>query len=157
MNQVRVEPVDSPPREAAVLSDETPNRYWILSNGRSWSLALGQNIGDFPPEIFTAKSGTIFIGLYHGTAASVDPENGKIISQIKLFGGNIVFWIQYGDYIVADGELEMGVFQEDGRFLWKGGPGDVIETIELKGEIFEVADFSGNIGRYKALTGASPD
>jgi hypothetical protein len=148
-----LEATESVPAGIPLLADDEPRHYWLLSNGRNWKLALGQNMGKLPPEIFAAKSGALFAGLYHGTAASISPEDGRVIESVKLIRGNLVYWSDYGDLIVAVGEIEIGVFEPGGKFLWRAALGDVIDEIGLKDGIFEITDVSGQAGRYDARTG----
>lgn len=141
------------PAGVPLLADDEPRAYWLLSNGRSWKLALGQNIGKVSPEVFAAKSGILFVGLYHGSAASINPDDGGILDRVKLIRGNMVYWRDYGDIIVAVGETEIGVFEPGGKFLWRAALGDVIDEIELKDGAFELTDVSGEIRRYEPRTG----
>lgn len=152
----RLEPLPAAPAGTPLLADDAPNHYWLLSNGRGWTLALGQNIGDVPPEVYAAPSGVLFVGLYHGSAASVRAEDGRIVEQIKLSPGNMVFWGDYGGVIVAEGELEVGVFEPGGRFLWKAGLGDVIEKIEFDAGALTLTDSAGRSRSFDARTGKSP-
>src|SRR5260221_1785811 len=92
---IRLEPVDAAPVGMESLADDDPKRFWILSDGASWKLALGQNMRDFPPEVFVAKSGTIFVGLYHGTAAAVASDGGKILARGNIFLGDCGVWHSY--------------------------------------------------------------
>jgi hypothetical protein len=149
----QLEPSESLPAGVPLISDDDPRRYWVLSNGRGWKLALGQNVRKAFPEVHAAKTGILFVGLYHGTAASVRPADGAVVDRVKLTPGNAVYWGEYGGLVVAEGELEIGVFEPGGKFLWRAGLGDVIETIELKDGVFELADASGRTGRYEARTG----
>ncbi len=141
------------PEGTPLLSDDAPNHYWVLSNGRGWSLVLGQNIGKVPPEIRASPSGTLFVGLYHGTVASVNPEDGRVIAQAKLAPGNLVFWSEHGDLMVAEGELEVGVFDAGGRFLWKAGTGGVIELVESSGDTLTLTDSEERSSSFDARTG----
>jgi len=151
-----LEPLDAVPADTPLLADDDPRHFWLLSNGGSWKLALGQNIGSAAPEIRAVYPGTIFVGLYHGTVAAIRPDDGGIISTVKLIPGNLIFWGDYSEFVTAEGELEVGVFNSKGQFLWKASLGDVIETVELKQNgVFEMWDSSGNLGRYEALTGTS--
>ena len=143
---------DVPPG-VPLFTDDEPHRYWLLSNGRSWKLVLGQNIRNVPPNIFVAKSGIIFVGLDHGSSASIRPSDGSIIDRVKLFDGNMVFWNDCGGLIIAGGELEVGVFSLEGKFLWRASLGDVIVNIEHENDVVELTDFSGNVSRYEARTG----
>ncbi|MBI4422204.1 MAG: hypothetical protein HY554_00660 [Elusimicrobia bacterium] len=141
------------PEGAPVLADEDPKKHWLLSNGRSWQLALGQNVTDVDPAVHVAKTGVLFVGLYHGTAASVLPGDGCIAGRAML-RGDMVFWFDHGDLILAEGELEVAVFEAGGRFLWKGGLADVLETAEVDAEgILELKDASGRTGRFEFRTG----
>lgn len=149
----RLEPVPAAPAGTPLLADDAPNHYWRLSNGGSWSLALGQNMGGAPPEIHVAASGVLFVGLYHGRAAAVSPEDGRIVGQVKLAPGNMVFWSEHGGLIVAEGELEVGVFEPGGRFLWKAGLGDVIESVESAGGVLTLTDAAGRSASFDARTG----
>ena len=149
----RLDPIAVVPVGTPLVTDDAPNRYWLLSNGRAWTLALGQNIRKVPPEIYAAPSGILFVGLYHGCVASVCAEDGRIIDQVKLRDGNMVFWNDYGDLILASGELEVGVFEPGGRFLWKAGLADVIEEIELDNGVIKLTDSMGYSGSFEARTG----
>jgi hypothetical protein len=148
-----LESTETLPAELPLLADDDAKHYWLLSNGRSWKLGLGQNIGKVPPEVFAAKSGIVFVGLYHGTAASMSPEDGRIIDRVKLIRGNMVYWGDYGDFIVAVGEVEIGVFEPGGKLLWRAALGDVIDEIKLENGMFHLTDVSGETGRYEARTG----
>lgn len=144
--------VDVPPG-VPLLADDEPHRYWLLSNGRAWKLALGQNIRNVLPNIFVAKSGIIFVGLYHGSSASIQPSDGSIIDRVKLLDGNMVFWSDCGGLIIAEGELEVGVFSLEGKFLWSASAGDVIVNVGHENDSVELTDFSGNVSRHEARTG----
>lgn len=148
-----LERVAAPPAGIPVLADDAPRHYWVLSNGRGWSLALGQNIGGAEPEIFAAASGVLFVGLYHGFTASVKVGDGAIIGRGTLSPGNMVFWSEHDGLVVAEGEQELGVFEAGGRFLWKAAMGDVIEEIALEGAAFRVTDAAGRTSRFEARTG----
>jgi hypothetical protein len=148
-----LEPVDSPPSGIPLVSDDDPHGYWLLSNGGSWKLALGQNIRETDPQIFAAETGVLFIGLYHGCAASIRPADGGVIDRVDLVSGNMVFWGEHGDYVVAEGEFEIAVFETGGKFLWRAALGDVLDKIELKDGAFELMDASGHTGRYEARSG----
>ncbi|MFI5348169.1 MAG: DUF295 domain-containing protein [Elusimicrobiota bacterium] len=149
----QLEPAESLPEANPSIADDDAKHYWLLSNGRSWKLSLGQNIGKVPPEIFAARSGVLFVGLYHGSAASISPEDGRIIDRAKLIRGNMVYWGDYDDLIVAVGEVEIGVFDLDGKLLWRAALGDVIDEIKLDQGVFQLTDVSGETGRYEARTG----
>jgi hypothetical protein len=148
-----LESVESPPPGIPLLSDGDPHRYWLLSNGRSWKVVLGQNIRKADPQVFVADTGVLFVGLYHGCAASMRPADGGVIDRVDLNSGNMVFWWKHGDYVVAEGELEIAVFEPRGKFLWRAALGDVLDKIELKDGAFELKDASGQTGRYEARTG----
>jgi len=145
--------VAAPPPGIPVLADDAARHYWVLSNGRGWSLALGQNIGDAEPEILAAVSGVLFVGLYHGLTASVKAEDGAVAGRGTLSPGNMVFWSEHDGLVVAEGELEIGVFEAGGRFLWKAAMSDVIEEIALEGSAFRVKDAAGREARFEARTG----
>lgn len=151
----RLEPVPAPPAGTPLLADDAPNHFWLLSNGRGWSLALGQNMGGAPPEVHAAPSGILFVGLYHGRAASVRADDGRIVDQVALSPGNMVFWAEHGGLIVAEGELEVGVFEPGGRFLWRAGLGDVIESVECAGGVLTLTDAAGRSASFDARTGKS--
>lgn len=136
-----------------LLADDAARHFWVLSNGRGWSLGLGQNIGDAEPEILAAASGVLFVGLYHGLTASVSPSDGRVIDLGTLSPGNMVFWSEHDGLVVAEGELELGVFEAGGRFLWKAAMSDVIEDITLEGTAFRVKDAAGREARFDARTG----
>lgn len=141
------------PEGTPVLADADPQKHWLLSNGRSWALALGQNITDVDPAVHAAKTGVLFVGLYHGTTASVLPEDGTIAARVQL-GGNMVFWFDHGDLILAEGELEVAIFEAGGRFLWKDGLADILETADVTGDgVLELKDASGRVGRFDLRTG----
>lgn len=148
-----LERVASPPAGVPVLADDAARHYWLLSNGRGWSLALGQNIGDAEPEILAAASGVLFVGLYHGLTASVKAGDGAVVGRGTLSPGNMVFWSEHDGLVVAEGEMELGVFEADGRFLWKAAMGDVIEEIALEDAAFRVKDAAGREARFEARTG----
>lgn len=141
------------PTGTPLVTDDDPNRYWLLSNGRAWTLALGQNIRNVLPEVYAAPSGILFVGLYHGCTASVCADDGRIIDQAKLRMGNMVFWYDHGDFIIAGGELEVGVFEPSGQFLWKAGVGDVIEEIEYGNGVLKLTDSMGYTLSFEARTG----
>jgi hypothetical protein len=149
----RLEPVESPPAGIPLVSDDDPHGYWLLSNGRSWKVVLGQNIRKSEPEIYVSETGVIFVGLYHGCAASIRPADGVVVDRVNLILGNKVFWGEHGGLIVAEGEFEIAVFESGGKFLWRAALGDVLEKIELKDGAFELKDASGQTGRYEARTG----
>ena len=149
----RLEPVETLPAGVPLLADDDPHVYWLLSNGRGWELALGQNIRKVSPEVFAAKSGILFVGLYHGSAASIRPEDGGIIDRVSLIPGNMVYWEDRGGLIVAVGETEIGVFEPGGKYLWRAAMGDVIDEIEFKDGAFEITDVSGDKTRREARTG----
>ena len=148
-----LESAATPPLGIPLFPDADPHAYWLLSNGRSWKLALGQNIRKVAPEVYAAKTGILFVGLYHGSAASIRPEDGGIIDQIKLIPGNMVYWGDYDEFVVAVGEIEIGVFEPGGKFLWRAALGDVIDHIDLKDDVLELTDVSGETGRYEARSG----
>jgi len=148
-----LERLGAPPEGNPLLADEGARHYWRLSNGRGWSLTLGQNIGDAEPEILAASTGVLFIGLYHGLTASVSADDGRVIDRGTLDPGNMVFWSEHGGLVVAEGELELGVFESGGRFLWKAAMGDVIEEIEFEGAAIRATDSSGHTARFDVRTG----
>jgi hypothetical protein len=149
----QLESTEAVPAGTPLLTDENPHGYWLLSNGRSWRLALGQNMRKIPPEIFAAASGVLFVGLYHGTAAAIRPEDGAVIDQVKLIPGNMVYWGDYGDLVAAVGETEIAVFETGGKLLWRAALSDVLDEIGLKDGVFELTDVSGVSARYDARTG----
>lgn len=149
----RLDPIAVVPDGTPLVTDDDPNRYWLLSNGRAWTLALGQNIRNILPEVYAAPSGILFVGLYHGCTASVCADDGRIIDQAKLCKGNMVFWNDHGDLIIAAGELEVGVFEPGGRFLWKAGLVDVIEQIEYGNGVLKLTDSMGHSNSFEARTG----
>ncbi len=135
----------APPAGTALLADDAPRHYWLLSNGRGWSLALGQNNDDIEPKVHAAASGVLFVGLSHGFTASVNAGDGRIVDLGTLSPGNMIFWSEHGGLIVAEGETELGVFEAGGRFLWKAAMSDIIEEIEFEGGAFRVKDAAGTV------------
>ena len=55
----RLDPIAVVPDGTPLVTDDDPNRYWLLSNGRAWTLALGQNIRNILPEVYAAPSGIL--------------------------------------------------------------------------------------------------
>lgn len=150
-----LEPIPAPEPGVPILSDESPRHYWRLSNGRSWRLVLGQNAGGAPPEIFVSSAGIIFAGLYHGLAASIRPGDGSVAARAALAPGNLVRWSEDDGLVVAEGELELAVFDPGGALLWRAAPGDVIESFSLADGVLEIVDASGRRLRREARTGRS--
>lgn len=151
----RLEPVAAVPGGITSLSDELPRAHWILSNGRGWRVALSQNNKEVPPEILVASTGVIFVGLYHGTVAALSPDDGQFIARVALPSGNAVFWREFSRFVVASGEMAVGVFRPSGEFLWQGATPDVIESIELKGEVLRLVDAAGYVSEFEIATGKS--
>lgn len=149
----QLEPAEALPAGAPLVADEDHHAYWLLSNGRGWTLALGQKMREVPPEILAADSGALFVGLYHGNAASIRPEDGAIIAQVALIRGNMVYWKDYGELIVAVGETEIAAFERGGKFLWRAAVGDVIDEIEFSDGTLKLTDVSGESSRHEAGTG----
>lgn len=149
----RLDPIAVVPTGTPLVTDADPNRYWVLSNGRAWTLALGENIRNVLPKVYAAPSGILFVGLYHGSTAAVRADDGRIVDQVKLRDGNMVFWNDYGDLIIAEGELEVGVFEPSGRFLWKAGLADIIEEVEYGNGVLKLTDSMGHSSSFEARTG----
>lgn len=149
----QLERLETLPAGLPLFNDDDPHAYWLLSNARGWKVVLGQNMGKVAPEVYAAEPGALFVGLYHGNAASLRPENGAIIDRVALVRGNMVYWKDYGELIVAVGETEIAVFERGGKFLWRAALGDVIDTIERKDDVFELTDVSAQTARYEARTG----
>jgi hypothetical protein len=149
----RLERLESPPAGVPLLTDDEPRAYWLLSNGGSWKVALGQKIGGVSPEVYAAKPGVLFVGLYHGCAAAVRSGDGSVVDRVKLIPGNMVYWVSRGDFVVAVGEVEIGVFEPGGKFLWRAALGDVIDELEFADGAFKLTDVSGETARFEARTG----
>lgn len=149
----RLERVAAVPGGMISIADGEPRAHWVLSNGREWRVALSQNNAEVPPEIHVAESGVIFVALYHGTTAALSPSDGRVISRGELPAGNLVTWRDLSDFVIADGEMAVAVFRSTGSFLWKTVMGDVIESIELKGQTLRIIDAAGHAAHRDILSG----
>jgi len=148
----RLEELSELPPDLPGIADEQPQAFWALSNGKGWRLGLGQNSDEAEPAILASPSGVLFVGLYHGTTASVHPDDGRILDRVKLMG-KVVFWTDYGELVLATGELEAAVFDSSGRLLCKAGLADVLDSAEISDGILRLHDMSGRSGSFDARSG----
>lgn len=149
---IHLESAHRAPSGMTTISDKEPRAHWLLSNGLGWQIAVSQNNADFPPQVL-ATPAVIFVGLYHGTVAAVSAVDGRVIARTVLAHGNGVFWTEFPGFIVAEGEMSVGIFRPTGEFLWQTPLADVIAYIEIAEDSLRISDASGRIARHDLETG----
>jgi hypothetical protein len=149
---IHLESSSCAPVGMSLLTDDLARAHWILSNDKGWKVALSQNIKDSPPQIL-ATTQAIFVGLYHGALASISPNDGRFIAKVTLPHGNGVFWTEVPGFVIAEGEMAVGVFRPSGEFIWQKPVADVIATVEVVEDSLKVTDASGRVSRFDLQTG----
>jgi len=123
------------------------------SSNRLWAKLLMQNSGELEPDFLLIEStGILFVGVEESIFV-LNVSSGKVLFQQKLFAPFLAFYRIGAKSVIALCELEVFVFDDDGRFRWGRSFTDVLSDISMQGDIIEIEELFGDKYQVDALTG----
>jgi len=124
-----------------------------VPSGRLWAKLLLQNSNELEPDILLIETTErLFIGVEESIFV-LDLSSGKVLFQQKLFAPFLAFYYIDLGVVVALCELEVFVFDDEGRFRWGRSFSDVLSDISMRGDVMEISELFGDTYQVHALTG----
>jgi hypothetical protein len=128
---------------------DIPIKHWFIKykeQNDSWNLVLNVNQIVSSPKIHV-RNGLVFIGVEQGLFV-LDQKSGNLIDTINNI--SYVQWIEEDSplCVIFAAEDEIIVLSNSGHLLWRENLPDVIETTDVKNNILEISDMSGEMYKY---------
>ena len=147
LSSVDMELVDGA-REGSLLlrATDAPRFIWRIrvrpTTAAAWEVYLTCNQTRICPKTHLHGDGRLFIGLEQGIFI-LKGDDGSLVGQIP----DICYFQSFdqvaGGMLLATAELEVIAFGPESRVLWRTAIPDVLESLELRGDVLVLRDMAG--------------